>query len=145
MKGHIKEGESTCFKEKFLSGEKIHTIRDSECWEKRIREVQEGKAVLSVRQWSEKPYRSKQIVLKDLTDKDRISTQRVFVYPNEYGELSFVIKSIGYKTNAFPSERILSKNDGLSKMNFRFWFADFFKKDRYMKEFIIIHFTDFRY
>ena len=39
---------------------KLHTIRANyPLWEKRIKDIQEGHAVLSVRQWSGKPYRSK--------------------------------------------------------------------------------------
>ena len=45
---HKRAGEDTDFKEKFLNGEKIHTIRANyPLWEKRIKEVQEGNAVLS--------------------------------------------------------------------------------------------------
>lgn len=41
---HKRAGDPTDFKEKFLSGEKIHTIRANyPLWEKRIKEVQEGR------------------------------------------------------------------------------------------------------
>ena len=57
---HKRAGEETHFKEKIQSGEKLHTIRANyPLWEKRIKEVQEGRAVLSIRQWTGKPYRSK--------------------------------------------------------------------------------------
>lgn len=73
LANHKRAGEETHFKEKFLLGQgltdydtpsmaKIHTIRANyPLWEKRIKEVQEGRAVLSVRQWTGKPYRSKQV------------------------------------------------------------------------------------
>lgn len=75
---HKRAGEPTKFRAAFLSGQtcskckkrnhamctsecfsglKIHTIRANyPLWLKRITEVQQGKAVLSVRQWSGKPY-----------------------------------------------------------------------------------------
>lgn len=61
-KTHNKAGMPTEFKEKVLNKKKIHTIRANfPLWEKRIKEVQEGRAVLSIRQWTGEPYRSKQV------------------------------------------------------------------------------------
>lgn len=61
-KTHNKAGKPTEFKEKVLNKKKIHTIRANfPLWEKRIKEVQEGRAVLSIRQWTGEPYRSKQV------------------------------------------------------------------------------------
>ena len=55
---------------------KIHTIRTNyQLWEKRINEVQEGNAVLSIRQWSGKPYRSKQTTILNLTKDDGVGIQ----------------------------------------------------------------------
>lgn len=91
---HKRAGEPTKFRAAFLSGQtcskckkrnpamctgecfsglKIHTIRANyPLWLKRITEVQQGKAVLSVRQWSGKPYRSPQI------EKDYYHFNRTF-------------------------------------------------------------------
>lgn len=88
---HKRAGEPTKFRAAFLSGQtcskckkrnhamctsecfsglKIHTIRANyPLWLKRITEVQQGKAVLSVRQWSGKPTLKKSgAFLKPLTD-----------------------------------------------------------------------------
>ena len=47
LANHKRAGEETHFKEKLLSGEKLHTIRANyPLWEKRIKEVQEGRAVI---------------------------------------------------------------------------------------------------
>lgn len=44
---HARAGEPTEFREKFISGAKIHTMRSSySLWKKRIKEVQEGQAAL---------------------------------------------------------------------------------------------------
>ncbi|WP_233247057.1 hypothetical protein [Prevotella sp. oral taxon 376] len=75
---HSKAGMPTDFKEKFLKGEKIHTIRlNYPLWEKRIEEVQGGKAVLSIRQWAGKPGHSKQIEIARLTAKDGAGIQKL--------------------------------------------------------------------
>ena len=63
--GHPKAGQPTGFVEKILIGKKIHTIRSNwKLWKKRIDEVQNGKAVISLRYWQGKPYRSKQVEFK---------------------------------------------------------------------------------
>ena len=81
MKGHPKAGRPTMFKEKFLNKEKIHTIRGNyPLWEKRIKEVQEGKAILSIREWIGVPYKEKQVVIKDLTCDDGVGIQKLTFY-----------------------------------------------------------------
>ena len=58
---HLRKGKETGFVEK-IPDEKIHTIRANyPLWEKRIKEVQFGEAVLSLRYWSDKPYKSEQV------------------------------------------------------------------------------------
>lgn len=61
LANHKRAGEETHFKEKFLIGQgltdydtpsmaKIHTIRANyPLWKKRIKEVQDGRAILSIR------------------------------------------------------------------------------------------------
>lgn len=102
---HKRAGEPTKFRAAFLSGQtcskckkrnhamctsecfsglKIHTIRANyPLWLKRITEVQQGKAVLSVRQWSGKPYRSPQIEITRLTVKHGVDIQKVVLYRTE--------------------------------------------------------------
>lgn len=99
---HKRAGEPTKFRAAFLSGQtcskckkrnpamctgecfsglKIHTIRANyPLWLKRITEVQQGKAVLSVRQWSGKPYRSPQIEITRLTVKHGVGIQKRVVH-----------------------------------------------------------------
>lgn len=86
---HIRKGEPTSFRDAFNAGQvfnrgsaclyrhpKKHTIRSNyPLWLKRITEVQAGKAVLSVRQWTGKPYRSPQEEIAILTNEDGLGIQ----------------------------------------------------------------------
>lgn len=136
---HKRAGEETNFKEKFLNGEKIHTIRANyPLWEKRIKEVQEGRAVLSIRQWTGKPYRSKQIEIATLTAKNGIGVQKLIFVGND-----IMLPVVEYGGNKFRSmDRYrLASNDGLS---FKNW-VDWFRSYDLSKTMAIIHFTKFRY
>lgn len=128
---HYKAGEQTCFIEKITKGEKIHTIRDNvELWAKRAIEINAGRAVLSVRVWSGKPYRSKQIEMIEFTSIGIQTIERTF---------------LGFFINGYDSDvttKILAANDGLSSVDFEEWFKGKFKPDEPK---VIIHFTDFRY
>lgn len=163
-KTHRKEGMPTVFKEKFRLGQgcpdcitpqdlsgmnisncnsciracsfpKLHTIRANyPLWKKRIKDVQEGNASLSIRQWTGKPYRSRQTEIARLTAKDGVGVQRLrFLGGNFNG---------GYIRNgAFPSAKILANNDGLSLEDWEEWFKDYDLSN----PLAIIHFTKFRY
>ena len=151
---HKRAGEPTKFRAAFLSGQtcskckkrnhamctsecfsglKIHTIRANyPLWLKRITEVQQGKAVLSVRQWSGKPYQSKQVEIARLTAEDGVGIQEL-----KLTDLS--------KPTTINGQRIelplLAKNDGLGFNDWFYWF----EKYDLSKPLAIIHFTKFRY
>lgn len=136
LKGHPKAGQPTNFKDKFLSGEKIHTIRGNyPLWEKRIKEVQEGKAILSIREWIGVPYKEKQVVIKDLTVDDGVGIQKLTFEAGNFGS-QFVDDAYCYAVLETPA-----KNDGLSFEDFKDWF----KKYKLSEPMAIIHFTNFRY
>lgn len=130
MSTHSKAGQKTEFFDKIKSGEKIHTIRGNyELWKKRIDEIQKGKAILSIREWSDKPYRSPQMELMQLT---KVGIQKI-----QRDVLGWFIDDIDsdYKMTDF------AKNDGLDVRDFAEWF-----KHKGIKEpMAIIHFTNFRY
>lgn len=129
-KGHLREGEPTWFKEKLLSGEKIHTIRTNfPLWNKRIREVENGEACLSVRQWEGKPYRSKQIEIARFTKEDGVGIETLWLQP---------IGIIDWTLQAYQG---LYSHDGLSRGDWLSWFRD----APTGKALPIIHFTPFRY
>lgn len=145
---HSKAGEPTQFRDAFYAGQvfnrgseciylrpKLHTIRANYLlWEKRIKDIQEGKAFLSVRQWSGRPYFSKQIEIARLTAANGVGIQMLrFLGDNFNG---------GYIRNGvYPSDKILAKNDGLSLADWEAWFRGY----DLSKPLAIIHFTKFRY
>lgn len=63
---HKKEGKPTMFANLLYANHKLHTVRmdASGLWAKRCEEVNSGKKILSVREWTERPYRSEQRELK---------------------------------------------------------------------------------
>lgn len=148
---HPRKGEPTDFRTKFLSARysqeggtlyvasdgkrKLHTIRANyELWRKRFEQIKRGEACLSVRQWSGKPYCSKQIEIARLTKEDGIGLQRLEFYN---GCLQQPILSSGMTIRA----EMLAQNDGLL---FEDW-LDWFKSYDLSKPLAIIHFTTFRY
>ncbi len=144
LANHKRAGEETHFKEKFLLGQgltdydtpsmaKIHTIRANyPLWEKRIKEVQEGRAVLSIRQWTGKPYRSKQVEVARLTDRNGVGVQKLEL-TNDFTECI-----VGDHRYSYVS---VAKNDGLHPADWLDWFSCY----DLSKPMAIIHFTKFRY
>lgn len=152
--GHKRSGEPTKFRAAFQSGQtcskckqrnpamctgecfsglKIHTIRANyPLWLKRITEVQQGKAVLSVRQWTGKPYRSPQEEIAMLTNEDGLGVQELKMID------LFRPTTINGNRVELPD---LAANDGLS---FNDWY-DWFKSYDLKQPMAIIHFTKFRY
>lgn len=132
---HPKKGHETEFGSSFLNGKKIHTIRGNfPLWEKRLKEVQEGHAVLSIRQWEGKPYRSKQVEIAQLTAADDIGIERLTFDKSRV----FLLPNVNYKPVGVGN---LANNDGLSLDDWKEWFKDY----DLSKPMAIIHFTKFRY
>lgn len=124
----------------FPCNPKLHTIRSNyELWAKRVKKIQEGKAILSIRYWSGKPYNSKQVEICQLDKNSGIGVQKLGFYYDRIDEpfIDTPEQHIGYvgKTNLF------AKNDGLSLEDFKDWF----RKYDLNKPMAIIHFTTFRY
>lgn len=114
---------------------KLHTIRANyPLWHKRFAQIEAGKAILSVRVWSGKPYASKQIEIARLTKEDGIGLQALEFY---LGCLQQPILSSGITIRA----ETLAQNDGLSYSDWGAWFEKYDKS----KPLAIIHFTSFRY
>lgn len=139
LKQHIRAGEETGFKDSFLKGKKVHTIRANyNLWEARIKEVQEGKAVLSIRQWSGLPYRSKQDEITELSKEDGVGIQKLTFNKDSNGEFFLEAFDIDGKYIDFDK---LAANDGLLTEDWYRWF----KKYDLSKPMAVIHFTSFRY
>lgn len=115
---------------------KLHTIRANyPLWERRIRDIQEGNAVLSVRQWTGKPYCSKQIEIARLTAANGVGIQKL-CFPNR------LTAWVDYPESKLSVDfKHLAKNDGLSLADWCDWFRHY----DLSKPLAIIHFTKFRY
>lgn len=149
---HKRKGELTYFEDKilkrysdfnnFLGWQKIHTIRANyPFWEKRIKQVQEGKAILSIRYWSGKPYHKDengigQIEICQLDKDSGIGLQELYF---AYGRLDFPRINTDKILALMP--KVLAQNDGLSLDDFIEWF----KKYDLSKPMAIIWFCDKRY
>jgi hypothetical protein len=140
---HVRSGEPTGFKDKFLSainkvdGEwcKLHTIRANyELWKKRFEKIEKGEACLSIRQWTGKPYRSKQVEIACLTREDGIGIQKMTV-----AGCATIHPMFADGTAVCSKE--LAYNDGLSSLDWNNWFSRY----NLTEPLAIIHFTSFRY
>lgn len=133
-KTHPKAGQKTHFIEQFNNGQKIHTIRENyELWKKRFEKIEKDEAYISVRKWENplKPYRSKQIIIKDLHKSDGIGLGRI-----QKTAIGMSIDGIiGHKVDK------ISKNDGLEIEDFNLWF----RHVELLKPCALIYLNDFRY
>lgn len=121
---------------------KLHTIRGNyERWKKIIDEVRSGEAILSVRQWTGKPYNSKQEEIQRFTNRDYISVQKLVFDNSMIDPLCYPIIGDGPFADELANDEELAANDGLSLADWRAWFA---KEDK-SQSFAIIQFTSFRY
>lgn len=133
-KGHIREGELTDFHEKIKHRSKKHTIRKNyEYWKNAFREVAFNKAIISVREWSGKPYRSKQRELFKIKNGNAAGVQLV-----QFTPFGFFVNEEGDESDMTAKQLI--ENDGLNKSDFSSWFCGLMPE-----RMAVIHFTDFRY
>lgn len=135
---HKRKGDNTNFIDQLMLNYKKHTIRGNfQLWKKRIQEVQKGEAILSIRYWTGKPYRSRQSVICELDNKFGVGIQRLdkMCFVNN---TAFIDESSEGYIPAMLNE--LALNDGLSLEDFKEWFR---KPNE--EPMAIIHFTGFRY
>ena len=136
---HPLKGKNTNFKKKILEGTKVHTIRSNyKYWERIVNNVNAGKGVLSVRQWSGKPYRSKQVEIKRFYE---LGIQKVTIL-NNASDITINDSLKGCRSYQFMSDKQIKKianNDGLSLEDFVYWF------EGVMEDGAILHFTKLRY
>lgn len=141
---HAMHGKPTYFREKFLGTpgmlRKLHTIRANyTLWAKRFEKIAAGDACLSVREWMDRPYASKQVELVRLTKEDGIGLQKLQL---EVADKLFG-KYYARIDDGCGSASIieLATNDGLSLEDWKEWFKNY----DLSKPLAIIHFTKFRY
>lgn len=129
---HARAGQPTGFKEN-LCKTKLHTIRANyEFWKNRFEQIKKGEACLSIRQWTGKPYRSKQVEIARLTREDGIGIERL-----TFARSTHILPYINYKPVCVAR---LANNDGLTIDDWKEWFKDY----DLSKPLAIIHFTKFR-
>lgn len=144
---HPRKGEPTYFPEKILKGlnlntdesidPKGHTIRGNyDLWKKRINEVAAGKAILSIRYWTGKPYNSKQETIIELTKDYGVGVQELV-----FGKTINDIIIRGDDRYITPNIETIAKNDGLTVDDFKAWF----QKSISIFPMAVIHFSNFRY
>jgi hypothetical protein len=143
---HKRKGEPTFFQAYIqnalindpLYPQKLQTIRKNyPLWEKRIKQVQEGKAILKVCYWKipgGRFVKGNELVEICQLDKDSgVGVQKLeFLNSNIYDPASEI-------TYLKISE--LAKNDGLSFNDFKEWFKNYDLSE----PLVIIHLTKFRY
>ena len=128
---HKNKGELTRFEQKIRNKNKIHTIRANyEKWKRKIDQIKNGEAVLSIREWQGVPYHSKQNYLFYYNQEDALEVSKLTKDENGY-LINDIIR---------VSEEELAKNDGLTLDEFQEWFKVFPSEPM-----AIIHFTGFRY
>lgn len=154
---HPRKGEPTNFDTQLLNavlsahnmsigfpqvGMKLHTIRSNYAlWIKRFKQIEAGKACLSIRYWTGKPYHSKQTEICKLTKEDGIGIQKMeFLAFQEGYRKDAGIWIAGHVIPIHEREQI-AINDGLTMQDWDDWFADYDKTE----PLAIIHFTKFRY
>lgn len=138
---HPKRGKPTGFADN-LGRQKIHTIRsDYDRWKHNLDKVLEKGFLLSVRQWSDKPYNSKQVEIAAFRGAP-LGYQRIsMTYDGDTGEIKAVIDGKRY-----TDIEQLARNNGLSVQDFKdFIFGACKSNGKQLFQGIIIHFTPYRY
>lgn len=139
---HKRKGELTYFPTKIKNGEKIHTIRANyPLWKNRIEQVQKGEAIISLRYWSGKPYKSKQIEFCQLDNNSGIGVQALYFEFERLLEPFVSSEDSENGTQTYLSTHKIAVNDGLIYPDFKEWFKSY----KLNEPMAIIHFTHYRY
>ena len=136
---HPRKGEPTYFADQ-LRKSKHHTIRANyPLWLKRFQQIKAGEACLSIRQWTGKPYASKQVEIARLTKDDGIGIQKLQFIKNTRNE--YPIYDLVIDDCAKHCPEIIAENDGLTFIDWCGWFAKYDKS----QPLAIIWFDGWRY
>ena len=145
FKGHPMAGKPTNFSTLVKQGKKIHTCRDNhDYWAGKIEALKKNGGVLSIREWSGKPYRSNQNVIMDVPASEvHVSTLELHRIITVYNEKRYYA-TIGGKPISMAK---LAGNDGF---NFQTDFEAFLDPIFDMRgadvvKLAIIHFNSYRY
>lgn len=120
---------------------KNHTIRgNAVLWEYRAEKVNNGEAIISVRQWTGKPYNSPQIEIGRLTS---LHVQRITLGVSDGSHQEPYAYVDSKDTTKTVSVSRLAENDALELTDFVRWFQLHRRKEPYHGA--ILHFTNKRY
>lgn len=140
---HKRHGEPTHFASKLVNGQKLHTIRTNyDLWAVNAEKMQSGNYLLSVRQWSGVPRRSKQ---REVYNTDEaIGVERITMqYRVDDDSIAVTVEDREMRTEEIEQ---LAFNDGTTVDDFKDWF---FAKQRHKEDAVfngvIVHFTPHRY
>ena len=87
---HPRKGQETGFIAKVADGRKVHTCRSNYgYWRAKIEKITATGGVLSVRQWSAKPYRSPQEVITEIPAATPTYAPPAYQQPEEVDDLPF--------------------------------------------------------
>ena len=156
---HPKAGQPTGFREKVLKGEKRHTCRcNYDYWKDRIATLKKRHGILSLRQWSGKPYQKgstqeplldvpaslidvqQLVMVRRLDEPEYVEVQPGLFKPRTAYEYFARIDGEPYDVE------YIAKNDGLSLEDFKAWFNPVFDEaGESCLTFAVIHFSAFRY
>ncbi len=137
-KTHSKAGINTLFAVKLFAGRKLHTIRADEkgLWGQKAADINAGKKMLCVREWTGRPYNSEQADIKNYVEIGLQDITMTYGVDDEKPQAWVDGKPV-------PVE-LLAKNDGLELSDFVEWFFGSVHSGNVFKG-KIIHFTEFRY
>lgn len=91
-----------------------------------------------IRQWSGKPYRSKQFLLANLTAENGVGIQKLTFDQDRDGAINFKYFNID---GNYADIKDVARHDGLSFEDWREWFKDC----DLSQPLAVIHFSKFRY
>lgn len=135
---HPRKGQPTHFINLVYDLFKLHTIRENYAhWQKIIEDVNAGRGVLNVKQWTGKPYFSHPKTIFTITGG--LGYQKIDIRFKKVKKAKTAFIYIDGLPLVGSLETTIMENDGLKPVDFCNWF----KKD--LIGGIIIHFTSLRY
>jgi len=142
MLGHSKAGEPTHFEERLKKGRKIHTIRANyDWWKHSFDKMKSGNFRISIRQWTERPYNSKQKEIASISNPE-VGIQRIRL---TYDALTRTMDALIDESHS-ADVRDIARNDGFDDLaDFQEWFFGKEPKDGATFNGVILHLTSFRY
>lgn len=126
LSNHPKKGQFTHFLQAVKDGKKKHTIRGNyDYWENIVKQVNASEAIISVRQWSGRPYHSSPVEVFQLHEAE---IERVhFERPTKQQPRKVAFIKIGDVKKTGADFDKVARNDGFNYVDdFMAWFPPVF-------------------